>query len=138
MLYVFIGISVLPYFLPKRLWRKLQLSRSRRFYQKLYIHYFQRFTQNGFWVNRLRSQVMHDAELMNKKDRIQSYKRNMLTFEVYHWSCFLFFFLTCCYAFFKHDFLIAWWILLVNILYNIIPIFIQQYNRLRLSNLSFL
>jgi hypothetical protein len=63
----------------------------------------------------------------------KNYKSKIAMYERYHFICLVFFLASFVYAIHQQAFLISLLILMSNILYNIIPILIQQYNKLRLG-----
>jgi hypothetical protein len=53
-------------------------------------------------------------------------------FERYHFCCLIFFQTSSVYACYFEEYLLAFLIFLCNILYNVFPILLQQYNRMRI------
>jgi hypothetical protein len=54
-------------------------------------------------------------------------------YEQYHVACLLFFSFSAFIGIYNHDFIYTVLAVSANIVYNVIPLLIQQYNRIRLS-----
>jgi hypothetical protein len=66
----------------------------------------------------------------------KNHKTQIAIYERFHLICLDFFFVSFVYAIFQDAFFLSFLILLSNIVYNIIPILIQQYNKLRLGDVE--
>lgn len=133
LLFVSLGVSLIPFFLPTKTYRYFQLSRKRRFYQKLLIDKFQHFTQEGYFVKQLVNSISKIQNHQFNKSIIKKLTNQIRAFESYHLACLLFFLFTFIYALIKREYFFAFAIFISNVLYNIIPILIQQYNKTRIS-----
>jgi len=132
-LYVFIGISFLPFFLPNKIFNKLQLSRSVDVYKKLGVGFVNKWSQNGDIINRMiRKQHPHYKTVHHQRSSIHKLIQQTYAFEKFHWVMFLFFMLVIFYALRQQYF--GWAVLLFvnNVLYNVYPNLLQQYIRLKL------
>lgn len=134
-LLVVLSISMIVFFIPPKLYMYAQLSQSKAFYENFGIDKFQHLTQQGKFAERIISYLsIKDSFRLNKKS-ITHFKNQIRTFESYHFACLLFFLGTFIYAFIMKEYIFAIVIFIANILYNIIPILIQQYNKTRISGL---
>jgi len=132
-LFVSLAVSFLPALIPAEYFSMLQISRNRRFYESLSIKSLQSFTQDGRLVSALAKKKNHDYRLIKKRVIHKNYKSQIAIYERYHMLCLAFFLVSLVYAIYQEAFLISILILISNIIYNIIPILIQQYNKLRLG-----
>ncbi len=135
MLYLFIGISCLVIFMPVSLMNKMQLSQSSRVYKKLGIRTIKKYTQDGDLVNRyIKSQYPQYKYVESKKDIKKLIGKSYIN-EKFHYLVLVFFICLTVFAI-KHG-LIVWaiFISIANIVYNLYPIFLQQYNRIRINAL---
>lgn len=131
-----LGTTICSFFLPHRCYTFFQISDSKNFYKKIGIPFIQQFTQQGKFAKRLTTYLGNNVFQSPKGNRINKLKNQIRTFETFHWACFIFFSLTAAYAYQKGSSILTIFILTSNILYNVIPILIQQYNRIRLNNIS--
>ncbi|ANE52131.1 hypothetical protein [Flavisolibacter tropicus] len=132
--WLFIAISFLPVFLSNAYLSKIQIARTTTTYRKLRVGLIQQLSQNGVVINRLIRRrfptykaVRKDAKSMNRLLK-QTY-----AFEKFHYMLFLFYSMVGVYALFKGYIGWAAIILLTNLFYNIYPILLQQYIRLKLA-----
>src|SRR5688572_29658343 len=121
-LYVSVAVSLSAVFIPAKYFNLLQVSRSRRFYESLSIRSLQSLTQDGRMVSTL-------AKMKNQHTRAahKNYKSKIAMYESFHMSCLVFFSISFVYAIYQQAFLISLLIFISNIIYNFIPILIQQY-----------
>ncbi|MBX6381185.1 MAG: hypothetical protein IRZ01_10985 [Thermoflavifilum aggregans] len=129
-------VSLCVYFIPYRCFSHLQLSKKKSFYRKLYIHKFQDFTQQGRYVRLIIQKLSGTASCQDQKKHLQQLKSQIRAFEVFHVSAFIFFTGTCVVSLSQHTYTLACIIFISNLIYNGIPILIQQYNKLRLSQIT--
>jgi len=127
-LYVSIAVSLLTVFIPAKYFSKLQVSRSRRFYEALSIKSLQSLTQDGRLVSGLAKKKNQHYRQVKERVVHKNYKSQIATYEKYHMFCLTFFFVSFVYAIHQHAFLISFLVFVSNIIYNVIPILIQQYN----------
>jgi hypothetical protein len=131
-----LGITLSSFFLPNRFYTFFQISDSKRFYKKMGIPIFQQFTQQGKLAKRITTYFGGKVLLLPKEKRLKQLKGQIRSFETFHWACFIFFNLTAVHAFQNGKAILFIVILTSNVMYNVIPILIQQYNRIRLKNMS--
>ncbi|NJO01932.1 MAG: hypothetical protein HC880_09780 [Bacteroidia bacterium] len=135
-LYVFLGLSLLVACLPIKFYRRIQLSNKSRFYESLGVKLARKFTQNGDLVNRLVRKNNPTHRIIKNRHQSLRYRKTMMMYEKYHYLGLIFFFLTALHALLNLKIGAAIWITLLNIVYNIYPILLQQYNKIRLERLS--
>ncbi len=136
--YVFwtaLAISLIPLVCREAVFNRFQLSNSKQFYKRLGIAYFQRFTQKGMLAVKIIGTLDNSHKNFKRID-ISKFKTEILGYEKYHYSCFLFFSLSAFYALYGHLYVLLLFIFMSNIIYNLVPILIQQYNKLRICSLN--
>jgi len=132
-LIVSLAVSFLPVLIPTKYFGMLQISRNRKFYESLSIKALQSLTQDGKLVSTLADKENQHYRIIKTRVVHKSYKSQIALYERYHIICLAFFSISFVYAIKQQAFLISFLILFSNIIYNIIPILIQQYNKLRLG-----
>jgi len=94
-----------------------------------------KFTQDGDWVNRMIRRRFPKYKVFDSYPSIRRHLRKAYTIEKIHFAFFLFFLYTSLYALVNNYFFWAGLIMLTNLIFNIYPNLLQQYNRLRLRQL---
>jgi hypothetical protein len=130
---VFLVVSVLSQLIPAGL---LQLSLNPQFYERLGVKFIRKFVQHGQYVNQYFRRNDHGHKTVKNKAMAFQYQNTILMYQRFHLICFLFFILTAVYAFALHIYMACVLTFLSNIIYNICPILLQQYNRARLQKLA--
>lgn len=135
LVYIFSGISCIVIFLPNSLLNKIQLSQSTKAYTKIGIRFIKKYTQDGDLVNRFIKNQHPRYKYVENKQAIQKLIGKSYMQEKFHYIVFVFFICLMIYAIIQR--LIGWAIFMgiANIIYNLYPIFLQQYNRIRIDNL---
>jgi hypothetical protein len=123
-----LAVSLLAILIPAKYFSLLQISRSRRFYESLSIKSLQSLTQDGRLVSTLAKSKNQHTRAAHK-----NYKSKIAMYEKFHMFCMAFFLASFVYAIYQQAFLISLLIFMSNIIYNVIPILIQQYNKVRLG-----
>lgn len=126
-LYVFLAISVLLAFLPLTFF---QLGKDTRIYKKIGIVYVRRYAQDGDVINKLLRKKFPGYKVILKPAHYIS--RSYMN-ERFHLLLLVFFLLLTGYAVWHGQ---PWWALLFlfsNVMYNLYPMFLQQYNRIRIK-----
>jgi hypothetical protein len=98
--YVFwtvLAISMIPLASSEAVFNRFQLSNSKQFYRRLGISYFQLFTQKGMLAAKIIGTLDNSHKNFKRID-ISKFKTEILGYEKYHCSCFLFFSLSAFYA----------------------------------------
>ncbi len=118
---------------PQRILDLLMLGSTRKFYEKWGVKYILKFVQNGSLVKMLSNKRSY--VVINGKSQARQYLKTILMYERYHWICLLFFMLTAIDSFLYSYFELAGVITAANVIYNLCPILLQQYNKLRISKI---
>lgn len=128
-------ISLLTVFLPNRFFNKLQLSRRRLFYLKAGVMNINVFTQNGTLVRRfIRNKHPAYHPFPTNRTSAKKYFNQSYLYEKYHFMMFCLFLFLAGYSLASGMYLWVFVILFSNVLYNVYPILLQQYIRLRLGS----
>ncbi|WP_460473700.1 glycosyl-4,4'-diaponeurosporenoate acyltransferase CrtO family protein [Emticicia fontis] len=135
LLYLFTGISCIVIFLPNAMLDKIQLSQSCNAYQKIGIRFIKKYTQDGDWVNRFIKTRHTQYKYVENRQAIKKLISKSYMQEKFHYLVFVFFLCLMVYAILLGLFGWAIFIGIANIIYNIYPIFLQQYNRIRINHL---
>ncbi len=131
-LYGFVVASLLVYAVPRAWLRHLQLSATPAVYRKLGVPAVGRVAQHGALVNGLlRRQYPHYRHVATRAS-VASLVRTTYHYERFHWVMLLFFLLVGGYAVGQREVGWALLITLTNVGYNLYPIWLQQYLRVRL------
>lgn len=130
--YMFIGISILSVLLPGRY---LQISNNPKFYTRLGVKWIRRFVQNGDVLNRSERKNNPQHKVIKGRSNALGYMHTVVIYERYHCMCILFFLLTTVYSIIKAQYPFTLIIIIANIIYNICPLLLQQYNRARIARL---
>lgn len=135
LLYIFSGISCIVIFLPNSLLNKIQLSQSTKAYTKIGIRFIKKYTQDGDRVNQLIKNQHPQYKYVENKRAIQKLIGKSYMQEKFHYIVFVFFICLMIYAIAEK--LIGWaiFISIANIIYNLYPIILQQYNRIRINSI---
>lgn len=131
---VFCGISLVPALLPNRFFDKIQLAKDPFTYKKLGVGLVLRLSQNGAIINKMIRSKYPDYKTLRWDQRsMKGLLSKTYMFEKFHYLVLVFFCLAGFYAFGKG--LPAWGIalFLINIVYNVYPILLQQFIRIKLA-----
>lgn len=132
-LYAIIVLSVFSYMIPRKWISALTLSDNRKIYERIGVKFMLWFVQNGTFVNLVKRKSGTQRGIIKGRKSARAYLATIAMQERYHYSCFVFFMLSTLAALVNGKVRIAFFILFWNILYNVYPILLQQYNRLRIS-----
>ncbi len=133
-LYILLAISLLAGFLPKAFFDRIQLSQTTSLYEKIGMRTVKKFTQDGDFINRLIRRKFPQYRIFDHTGPIQKHLDKAYSIEKIHFIMFLFFLLTGIYALTQGE---VWWAVIItinNLVFNLYPNFLQQYNRLRLRH----
>lgn len=131
--YSFLGISLMTGAMPRKVLDLLMFGSTRKFYENLGVKYILKFVQNGSLVRMLSNRQSY--AVINGKSHARQYLKTISMYERYHWICLLFFVLTAIYGFFHGYSKLAGVITAANVIYNLCPILLQQYNKFRISEI---
>lgn len=130
--YISLGASILPGLAPNSFFDRIQLGRSACIYKKIGIAVIRKYSQDGDLINRRIQRRFPGYKVIEKEGALKKYIQRTYIFERFHFILLLFFLFTAVYAAAQGR---GWWALLIcfsNLLYNLYPMWLQQYNRLRL------
>ena len=131
--YMLLGISLIPVFFPKSFFDFIQLSRKPLFYKRIGVKFINKFAQNGELLNQyMRKKYPAFTPVPTNKLSILKYYNQTYFFEKFHFSMFIFFTAITVYALIRYYLLWALIVSVCNLFYNIYPNLLQQYIRLRL------
>jgi hypothetical protein len=133
-LYLFAVVGSVPCLLPRSLLRRLQLNSDLGVYRRLRVTLLIAFTQDAPWFSSAHRQT--EKRVRRDCDSIARVVRDTWTRERFHAGLLLF--CALCSAVALSHFQIYWFIALtaINVVYNLYPIWLQQYIRIRVSNLA--
>lgn len=136
-LYIFLALSLFPILWPRKVFHSLKLGSRSATYKRAGVAFVIRFTQNGRIINALIKNKFPSYRVVSaRSSSVEHLISQTYMFEKFHYIFLLFFLLTLVHTILNHLF---WWslvIIITNILYNIYPILIQQYIRLKLGLVS--
>ena len=124
-------LSGLFLFLPESAWVRLQISNDKEVYERLGVRAIQAVTQNGKLINHLAGTDGKPRRTIRRRSDLVRLRRQIVMYERYHLFCLVFFFSTMATAVVQSRIGLAALILISNLLYNVYPLLIQQYNRIR-------
>ena len=131
--YFFLIVSMISGFLPAGFFQSIQLSQSSGFYEKAGVRWVRKFVQNGDFVKRItRKEEEKEQRVIKDRKAIEKYLKTIAMYERYHFVCLVFFLLTTSHSAFHKAFIYSAVIFACNLFYNILPILLQQYNRIRI------
>ncbi|WP_324674342.1 hypothetical protein [Hymenobacter sp. GOD-10R] len=131
-LYGFLVVSLLGYAVPVSRYRHLQLSPKAATYQRLGVPALNRFTQHGDIINGLIRRKYPQYRHVRTRTSLASFARATYYQEQFHLVMFVFFLLISGYAVVRGYLGWALLLTLLNVFYNLYPMWLQQYLRLRL------
>jgi hypothetical protein len=133
--YTFLAVSVVTGFLPDSFFTMIRVGHTTSRYNKLGIRLVKRYTQDGDVVNALIRKRFPDYTPIRAMSVPQHLSKSSVN-ERFHFMCLVFFLLTTLYALVNG---LWWWALIIslnNLFFNVYPIMLQQYNRLRFEQLQ--
>ncbi|WP_210521510.1 glycosyl-4,4'-diaponeurosporenoate acyltransferase CrtO family protein [Hymenobacter terricola] len=132
-LYGLLAASLPAYLVPVAWFGYWQLSRTPGPYRKAGVALVNRVTQNGDFVNRLIRRRYPRYRHVRTRATVAALVRTTYQQERFHVGAFLFFLLSSVYALAHGQ--VGWALLLTltNVGYNVYPVWLQQYIRVRLG-----
>jgi hypothetical protein len=135
---VFVLLSILTSFIPSSWIDKFTLSKSKKTYERIGVNWLLFFVQNGILVNSIQKKQGKRPGLIHNRKQAENYLKTIRMQERFHYCCFVLFTLSTVSAFMTGKKGIALLILLCNVSYNVYPMLLQQYNRIRINRLLML
>ena len=130
---LFVVVSLLPFFLPTSTLRYFSLGPNVRPYRKLGVPWVNKFVQHGRLINGLLRQKYPEYRRTISRANAPTLVQNTYMQERFHWTVLLFFLLTSAYALVHGMLHWALLITIINVGYNLYPIWLQQYIRVRVN-----
>jgi uncharacterized membrane protein YedE/YeeE len=133
--YLFTAISFGLGLLPVSFLQRIQLGKTTAPYKKAGIRLIRKYSQDGDIINGLLRKKFPGYKVMPNNDSIKKYIKRTWMYERFHLMA-LFFMLFIAIAAVVQG-LIGWALAITcnNILYNLYPMWLQQYNRLRVQQI---
>ncbi|MEN0056532.1 MAG: hypothetical protein AAGC65_22840 [Mucilaginibacter sp.] len=128
--FIFLGISVLSQVLP---FSRLQLSSQPKFYERLGVKFIRKFVQHGEYINKFHQKRQPHYRIVKDKVSAARYLKTIMMYERFHFMCFVFFLLTAIHALINWHYSLFIIIIIANVIYNVYPMLLQQYNRARIA-----
>jgi len=132
-LWAFVAASFIAWMVPASTLRYLELSSTLTTYRKLGVHRVNHLVQHGTFINHLLRRRDPEYRRMLSRAKTAYLLQSTYIQERFHWAVLLFFLLSSLYGI-AHGF--PGWALLItiiNVVYNLYPIWLQQYIRVRLN-----
>ncbi len=123
--------SVLSLAVPDSWLRLLELGSRPAAYRRFGVHLINRFVQHGSLVNRLAGHRSSKVQMLRRDVMRDGLVGATYFRERFHLSMLLFFQLTALYAAAHRQTIWSLAITMTNVIYNLYPIWLQQYIRLR-------
>ncbi|TGE09478.1 glycosyl-4,4'-diaponeurosporenoate acyltransferase CrtO family protein [Hymenobacter fodinae] len=130
-LYGILGVSLLAYALPRAWFRHWQLSSRRTIYRRMGVPLIGQFTQYGSLVNKLIRRRYPQYRRARNRQTVAGLVSSSYHMERFHVAALLFFLLCSLAAGAQGRWGWAVGLATLNISYNLYPIWLQQYLRLR-------
>ncbi|WP_031527383.1 glycosyl-4,4'-diaponeurosporenoate acyltransferase CrtO family protein [Dyadobacter crusticola] len=134
-LYIIVVVSVFAFNIPAKLISTLNLSSKPRTYELVGVRMMRWLVQDGLLVKKINQHFGKKNVLISNRQSARTYLSKIALQERYHYSCFVFFALSAISALPVGNIRMALLISVWNIIYNVYPILLQQYNRLRIRKL---
>jgi len=132
-LWSFVVVSLSAYAWPAAWLRRLQLATSVRVYRQLGVPSIGHFTQQGTLVNRLLRRRYPGYRALVGRRALAKLLSTTYQQERFHWAGLVFFLLVSLYVGAAGQLGWALSLTLLNVGYNLYPIWLQQYLRVRLG-----
>ena len=134
-IYILLGVCLVPMFFPNFLIDKIQVSRNPYWYRRIGVKYINTFAQSGSLINRILKKKYPDYKAVSPtKASIRKQFYQTYLFEKFHFSLFLFFTCMTIYAGIRGHWYWVLTLIISNLLYNIYPNLLQQYIRVKLRS----
>ena len=133
LLWTFVAASAVGFIMPASTLRYLELGSTVTIYRRLGVHWVNHFVQHGTLVNRWVRRSYPGYQPMQFRTRIPHLLQSTYVQERFHWMVLVFFILSSLYAVADGHPVWALLITIMNVVYNLYPIWLQQYIRVRLN-----
>ena len=132
-LWIFVAVSVIPFFLPTSTLRYFALGTNLGPYRKLWVPWVNKFVQHGRLINDLLRRKYPEYRRTISRATAPRLVQNSYMQERFHWTVLLLFLLTTAHAAVHGNLGWALLITVINVVYNLYPIWLQQYIRVRVD-----
>ena len=135
MIYILLGVSLIPIFFPNSFFDKIQVSWNTHWYRNIGVKYINTFAQSGSLINRILKKKYPDYKAVSPtKASIRKQYYQTYLFEKFHFSLFLIFTCMTIYAGIRGHWYWVLTLLISTLFYNIYPNLLQQYIRVKLKS----
>ena len=132
--FAFLGFALPSYrLLPDSYYRFQRPTMLKRIYHYFKVNWFRRFLLATFWKNRAQQKRFFDGTRKGLDQLINESK----SAEFGHLFPFLIIATTCILLIFKGHFVLAGIAMKINTVFNLYPILLQRYHRMRVSRLKY-
>jgi hypothetical protein len=131
-IYIGLGGSFLFALLPAGLLKRLQLSSDTAVYKKIGVGIIRKYSQDGDLINRLLRKQYPAYRVIEGERAMPAYISKTYMAERFHLMMLVFMGFISVWALLEQRWGWALLIMVNNVLYNLYPMFLQQYNRIRL------
>jgi len=128
-------LSAIAAFLPSHWYKWMQLGNDAAAYRKAGILLIRKYSQDGDFINKLLRRKFPHYKVIRSASEHQRYIQRANMFERFHVAAMAAMLAFAVYALYLQQHAWALVITLNNILYNVYPVWLQQYNRLRLRGI---
>lgn len=132
-LWTFVAASAVGFIMPASTLRYLELGSTVTIYRRLGVPWVNHFVQHGTLVNQWVRRRDPEYQPMQFRTRIPQLLQSTYLQERFHWIVLLFFLLSSLHAVTVGHPVWALLITIMNVVYNLYPIWLQQYIRVRLN-----
>ena len=132
-LLAFVMASLIAFMVPAPILRYMELSSAVTTYRKLGVHWVNHFVQHGTLINHLLRRSYPEYRRIRSRTRTAYLRGSTYVQERFHWAVLLFFLLSSLYGITHGHPGWALLITIMNVVYNLYPIWLQQYVRVRLN-----
>ncbi|WP_343692882.1 hypothetical protein [Chitinophaga sp.] len=133
-LWVIVPTALFPYFLPASWLDRYAVSTSRHFYERMGVQAVLGVVQHGRYVNRRIKSRFPGYRIVYDRETIRRKIKETYQFERFHYGLLLAFIIPI-----SHAWSVYWYrgviLVVCNMVYNVYPILMQQYVRLRLKRM---
>ena len=132
--YIFLAISFIAYLLPQRFYDAIQVK-DLRLLKKTGIEFVLKYAQYGEIINNIIRKKFPGYKVVYDRKTLRSQYNKTYGFERFHFMVLLFFLFVIVYALVNRNYIWAMILFVTNIIYNVYPILLQHYTRLRIAAL---
>jgi hypothetical protein len=132
--YIFLGISFIAFLLPQRFYNAIQVK-DLKFLKKTGIEFALKYAQYGEIINNIIRKKFPGYKLVYDIKTLRSQYNKTYGFERFHFMALLFFLFVIIFALVNRNYIWATIFFVKNIIYNVYPILLQHYTRLRIAAL---